>query len=1031
MNLSLDQPGMLWLGLVIVPIIWLGWRAMRSYDLLRRLTSVGLRCALLALVVLMLAGPRIDREHDHLTVIGLVDVSGSVQRFVEPPPDPQQQRRSIIQVYRAWLRQATDGRDENDRFGLVVFDGQATAIAAPTTGDYVDDNLDLTTYPGTNIADAINLGLALFPTDTARRLVLISDGNETLRSAVEAARRAAADTASADDRTARIPIDIVPLTYRDIADAQILRLDTPTSAQPGQTVTVRMLVESTAPMRGTLTLLREGVAVDINGPEPGRGRRVQLPVGQSVHTAQVKLGETPVNRFEAIFEPDVGTVDTLPQNNRAEAFTPTPSRGAVLVVESTQNVGPSVLSDILRDADLPVTTITPEQMPVDLLSLQNYDLIALNNIAAFDLERTQHELLARYVNDLGGGLLLIGGRNAFGAGGWKSTALEPIIPLELDPPREIRTPSAALVLVLDKSGSMNFPVAGARASQQNVANEAAAISIESLRRDTLVGVIAFDEFAHTVVPLQRNDDPEALARMVRRIQADGGTDLQPPLLRALDMLENVDAEKKRVVVLTDGKSDTTDLDGIVRRMVEADIKLTTISIGDQADDELLAHLADVGQGEFYPVRNPRILPRVLVDSVQVINSPLIKEVSFTPRILATGSTLTAGLDNAPSLGGLVVTAPLESPDAVVEMSHPEGEPLLAHWQAGLGRVAAFTSDLGGPWSQSWIDWPTADAFWVQLARRIIRPAFNRDYELIPQMVGDQLFITLEALDDGAGNMDYLQVEGTVYPPDGPPLPVKLEAAAPGQYVTSIAADQPGNYIVALNPRKGQRTLAPVIGGATQTNNPEFRRYEPNPALLERIRELTGGRVLSLADAQGANLYDRTGMPRSMSSLPVASTLALWAVLLLLLDVASRRLAWSAATLRELFLAALARVVPSRVKGDAAVGTLSALRVSSERVTSEITNRPDPGDRPAVVDAAPRAVKRDMAPDAPVADAQRVQSALDAVRGRGANPAPDAPPAEETSSTMQDDAAPDETGSSETASSLLAAKRRARDQLDNR
>ena len=237
-------------------------------------------------------------------------------------------------------------------------------------------------------------------------------------------------------------------------------------------------------------------------------------------------------------------------------------------------------------------------------------------------------------------------------------------------------------------------------------------------------------------------------------------------------------------------------------MADDGIRLTTIAVGDRADHETLRRLAEVGGGEFYPVRNPRTLPRVLVDSVQVMNKPLLKEEPFVPQVQATGSKLTVGLEDAPVLGGLVITAPRSDPNVTVELAHPDGEPLLAHWQVGLGRAAAFTSDADGGWSDRWVEWPGYAVFWTQLARAMARPTTSPDAELLTVIRDGRLHITLEAARE-EGFLDYLHVDGVAYTPSGEAVPVKLPQTAPGRYETSLAATEPGNYVVALSPRRGR------------------------------------------------------------------------------------------------------------------------------------------------------------------------------------------------------------------------------------
>jgi hypothetical protein len=181
-----DQPGFLFLALLAIPILLFGWRAMAAGDPLRRGVVLVLRTAIVLALAMMLSGLHLVRSHDQLTVIGLLDVSGSVQRFADLPAIEELNTRSNIEYLRRWFRQATQTREPDDRFGLVVFDGRAIAVSAPTRSDYVDDNLDVSMIDGTNIAEAVRLGLAMFPADTSRRLVLVSDGNETAGSVMDA-----------------------------------------------------------------------------------------------------------------------------------------------------------------------------------------------------------------------------------------------------------------------------------------------------------------------------------------------------------------------------------------------------------------------------------------------------------------------------------------------------------------------------------------------------------------------------------------------------------------------------------------------------------------------------------------------------------------------------------------------------------------------------------------------------------------------------------------------------------------------------
>lgn len=968
MPIRFDHPELLLLGLLALPLSWVGWRALRAAEGLRKATILLLRAAVVLLLAGLLASPRIEREHDDLTVIGVLDISGSVRRFASLPDAPEQAGRGAISQLRWWFREATRDKRPDDRFGMVVFDGRAAVVATPTRGSWPDEDIDLAMIEGTNIAEAIRLAMAMFPPNTGRRLVLATDGNETAGDALAAAREAAGMVTATGGRgggigtgagsggealgapSARagaapgvgslrrtgVPIDVLPLAYRVESDTQIARVEAPSAGRPGQIVPLRVVIESLQPAIGWITLRREGAIVDLAPEEDEFRRRVEVPAGTSVHTIAVALGETPINRFEAFFEPDDAAADLLPENNRAEAFIASPGTGAALLVRGSAVGENDPFEAALRAASIPVEVVSPGRVPRDLLTMQAYDVIVLQNVGAWEIDPPVQEAMARSVNDFGTGLIMLGGENGFGAGGWNGTPVEAILPVELDLPRSLRLTEAALVIVLDKSGSMARPVAGARRSQQEIANEGTAWAIESLQPDSQVGVVVFDSFSQTRVPLGPNTNPRETAERVRGIAPGGGTHIGPALRRAQDMLRTADVRRKYIVLLTDGQSEMPeDLRALAAELSAEGISLSTIAVGDDADHGLLRDMATIGGGQFYPVLNPNTLPAVMVDSVRVVNRPLIKEATFQPVVVGPGAALTQGMDRAPALHGLVLTSFREDPRVTVEMVTAEEEPLLTHWQAGLGRVVAFTSDAHGEWSRDWVGWSEAESFWAQLSRLVTRSPLSREFEFDARIDDGQLTITLDATRASRMGMDQLVVTGTVYGPDGRSREIRLRQAAPGRYAATIDAPQSGYSVIALMPRRGQEVLAPIIGAASQATGVEYRRYRSNIDLLRRVADETGGRLLEAADPRGADLFDREGLPPSVSLLPVWREL-LWLLLgLVLLDVTARRLAWDRDTIARAISAAVARVRHPRERTREVRTTLASLKERGREVEQTV------------------------------------------------------------------------------------------------
>lgn len=1002
MSVSLANPLWLLVALLAVPLAVVGLRWMVAMSRVRRWSAVALRAALLAVMALALAGASSLRTSDRLAVIAVVDVSQSVRdlAFADSPG-------AYAATVRNWLARASAERRPDDLFGVVVFDGRRAALLAPAARDTGDLDLSISFREGTDIEGALRHAAALFPPGVSRRLLLVSDGVETSGDALAAA----ADLASGASAP-RTPVDVLPIAYAATNEVFVEAVDTPPTASSESLVTVRVVLRATGRARGALRLLAEGAPVpDETGATV---RQVEFGPGRAVELFQVRLADRRVHRFEAVFEPEQradGTPagDRVASNNRASAFTISPGRGSILLIDGVSEGAPQgagrTLVSALRATGLDVEVVAPLEAPADLLTLQNYDLVALEDVAADEVSPTTQQLLADYVSRSGGGLVMIGGPDSFGAGGWKGSPLEPLLPVTLDLPEQLIVPPAAIMIVLDSSGSMARGLLGGMRTQQAIANEGAARAILSLDEQDLVGVLEFNNATNTVVALGPNTDPQASAERVRRIVSGGGTNMHPALAEAGERLAQVEAQVKHVILLSDGIAQGAPSAGvqIASNLRTQGITVSTIAVGDGADTDSLQRIAREGGGTFYRVIDPNTLPRIFLRETRVVRRPLIREGEFTPVAQPVGSPITAGLPaRTPPLFGYVLTQKRPDPSVVYPLDAPSGEPILAHWNAGLGRVAAFTSDAHDKWARAWVGWPGFAQLWTQLARTIARPPASRGFDLAADVTGDTLSLRLDARDEENLPIDLLTVPGVVYGPDGSRVDVSLTQTGPGLYEARVPAPESGAYIVALTPRQGDRALAPVLGGATRAVGPELRTLRSNVGLLREIADRTGGRVLDLSDPLATPLFARENLPASRASLPLWRPLLIVLVVVFLLDVATRRVAWDRWLTRD-SLAELREAAAAARSARAATAT-STLRRAKERAGA---SQPD----------APKLERQ--APD-PAAEAERRRAIRRAIQAQRA--AASAPPA----SSPQPKSV--QSGDSEATSGLLAAKKRARDRM---
>mgnify|MGYP000595300631 CR=1 FL=1 len=885
------SPGWLLLTLLAVPMGLLAWRWFTGMAGYRRISAVALRAGLLLLIASALAGAASVQRTDRLAVVFVVDVSETVRRSGGAGS------AGYVARVRDWIRESLEDRGADDLAGIVIFDGRSFAVATPTRADVTGRSMDLRGAPGSDIEGALRYAAALIPADAAGRLVLISDGNQTSGDALAAAGELGRAGSAAGVRT---PIDVAPVRYMVDREVLVEGVEVPPRASEGATVPVRVVLRSTHEVTGTLRLLREGQAVDLSPGEPGFGRRIRVGAGRHVERVEVALDSGRIHRFEAIFEPDPVAPGELPNdtilaNNRAEGVTLTPGSGSVLVLDGVgrgdERGGGAVLARTLASAGVRVDLEPPTAFPTDMLGLEAYDLVVLQNVGADEVGFDGAERLALYVRELGGGLVMVGGPDSFGAGGWRGTAVEGVLPVELSLPERLVSPEAAVVFVIDRSGSMRARMGGSTRDLQSIANEAAAMAIRSLDPQDLVGVIAHDLGFDVIQPLGPNTDADRTAQRTLAIASGGGTNIGPALAEAGRQLLASDAKVKQVVVLSDGLSMGADvLPEQAANLYERGVRVTTIGLGEFADMETLHSMAQRGGGVFFPVMNPTVLPRVFLSAVRVVRQPMIREGLFQPMVTGSGSVLTSGLGQPPMLGGLALTQRRADPLVTDAMLTPDGEPVLSHWSVGLGQVVAFTSDAH-EWASRWLEWGGYSDLWARVVRLASRPPGGRGGELELEVDGSMLRVRYEAVDAEGRPLDLLNVRGTVFGPDGTPREVRLDQVGPGIYTGEVSARTPGTYVVTVRPSAGGEALPPVTAGVSVGSGAAGAALESNAALLEAIARESGGRVFDLNAPMPSGLFDRSEAPPRLAMTALWRTLLLWSVLVLLLDVATRRVAW--------------------------------------------------------------------------------------------------------------------------------------------
>jgi Ca-activated chloride channel family protein len=331
------------------------------------------------------------------------------------------------------------------------------------------------------------------------------------------------------------------------------------------------------------------------------------------------------------------------------------------------------------------------------------------------------------------------------------------------------------------------------------------------------------------------------------------------------------------------------------------------------DLQLLQNIAQWGKGRYYDGNDPFDIPQLLLRETQLVAKPAIVEENFQP-VQTNVSPILNGIDPSklPDLKGYVATTP--KPTAQPILASAQGDPILSEWQYGLGRVVAWTSDTKGKWATDWITWPDFARFWTQVIKRTLPGEIEQNLQTTITAQGDQVQVTVDSQDADRHPQNFLTTKASIFDPSGNKTEVPLDQVAPGRYQGEFPAQAEGTYLVQVTQTNQQgQMVAAQSKGYVMPYSPEYQVLSTNVNLLQQLASAAGGHDLS--DPAQAFTHDLAAAGGAQA---IWQYLAAAALLIFLLDVASRRLRIAPSDLVTLYQVIRARcrrvprVAPSRV-----------------------------------------------------------------------------------------------------------------------
>ena len=763
--------------------------------------------ALVALV-LALVNPRIFKTTNALDVVLGVDLSRSVGQ------EGREKAREILDA-------ASRIQNPEIRTGLLMFGRSPEWEFLPRQNFPAADFASRLDREETDIEAALQAALAQMGEDRQGKILLLSDGNENRGETA----RVIPLLRSQGAQVWTLPVSL----SRGRNEIYLSDLTLPRRVDSAEGFEVKGKIESLRDAPARVKLLRDGFLA--------REQELQLKAGANQVNFRESLKERGSHTYELLVE---ARDDTLAENNLLQGVVEVQGPPRVLLL-SAQKEGQRFLSRVLQVQGYAVVESAPEANPLMLPELSSFDLVVLDNVPAFQLSYAKMENIEKYVRDLGGGLLVIGGSQSYGAGGYYRTPLERILPVDMRPPARLDLPHVALLFVLDKSGSMG---AGPEGSTKLDLAKAAAIAAADVMNPTdQVGILSFDAAWDWTLLFRPVGKGEWISEGLASLQSDGGTDLYKAMIEAYRGIATKQAAIKHVIVLSDGLTDKADFHGLVQRMARDGITVSTVSVGNDADVQLMADIAKDGKGRGYVALDPRTIPQIFTTETLLISRDLLVEKLVTPSIVASVGPLKGiAQGNLPSLRGYVLTYPKPRAELLMKA---DTDPLLVSWRYGLGRVMAFTSDLSGRWGKEWVAWHGFPQWASQLARDTLRKVLETRNRTDFQPEGESVKVVADFVSKDGSFLNHLKLKGNITAPNQTTQDQAFQQTAPGRYEGKFTPSQRGIHFLTMyaEGKAGEAPLAVATVPYVAPYPKEYRELKPNMALLSRLAEETGGEML--------------------------------------------------------------------------------------------------------------------------------------------------------------------------------------------
>ncbi|MDR0336606.1 MAG: VWA domain-containing protein [Planctomycetaceae bacterium] len=841
-----------------------------------------LRFVIFFLIVLAMTQPMFLLPARRGTIIVIADRSRSM------PNDAATTQKLAINLLLQHIGIAQDG----NRLGVVSFGAKSLPERLPAgreTGTFGEFTAEIQS-DASNLSNAIETALSLIPLNNKGRLLILSDGRWTGNPPTQLVSQLVQRGIAVDYRVIERPI---------VGDIAILSLDAPDRVLPEEVFKITGWVYVPVAQETDYELFQNNILV-------AAGTR-SLVSGNNRFEFFLKAGNSGVLSCELRVRGHDN--DPVPENNSARKLVGVEGEKPILILvppSATGSPPASKLAAILGNSAITTEIANGSEIHWSLPFLSRYSGIVLDNIPSSSIGISGMELIAAWLKQTGSGLMLTGGKNSYALGGYYQSPLDAVLPLSMELRKEHRKLAVAIAILMDRSGSMGMVVPDGRI-KMDLANLGAAEVLNILTPFDEVAVLTCDTHAQTIIPLKQNSNPQNDRHKILSIApGGGGIFVYVGLSAASKILARANADTKHIILFTDA-DDTEQPEDYVRLLTackNAGITCSVIALGTEngATAELCKNIANIGGGNIYFTEHANDLPRLFaLDTFTVARSTFLEDATpfhFTGGIITlTGTTLST----PPNLGGYNLCYLKSGALASAVTDDDYQAPIIASWQAGLGRVLCYTGQVDGSYTgsmASWQDYPS-------MLTSLVRWTAGRTEELPNNM------LLTQHLNNGTCQIRlHLDPELNQPPTTTPSLSILKQTSDHRLETENIALHWLEPSLLGTNiALTGNETIQATILLTEEGNNipkrfqlpPVCLPYSPefSPTLGNRIGQNGANSLQQLATMTGG--HERLDLPKMWNDIPnvpryfdLSSCFIYAAIICLVAEIFQRRTGWISA-----------------------------------------------------------------------------------------------------------------------------------------